>query len=147
MTGAEIVAIARSWIGTPYHHQASVKGVGADCLGLVRGIWREIHAREPELILPYTPTWSEVSGVERMLEGARRHLSEVPKEAMAPGDVVLFRIRHGAVAKHAGVLSSAQHMIHAQEGVPVSEVALGAWWRRRIAGVFRFPGLEPNSKS
>jgi hypothetical protein len=30
-------------------------------------------------------------------------------------------------------------MIHAMEGTAASEVALSAWWRRRIAGVFRFP--------
>jgi cell wall-associated NlpC family hydrolase len=39
-----IVALAREWLGTPYHHQASLKGVGTDCVGLVRGIWREVYA-------------------------------------------------------------------------------------------------------
>src|SRR5215207_7343246 len=38
-TREQIVAAARGWIGTPYHHQASVKGVGCDCLGLIRGLW------------------------------------------------------------------------------------------------------------
>lgn len=147
MTGAEIVAIARSWVGTPYHHQASLKGVGTDCLGLVRGIWREIHAAEPEKIPPYTPSWSESSGAERMLEGARRHMREMTAGAMAPGDILLFRIREGAVAKHAGVLTTPSHMIHAQEGVPVCEVAVSPWWRRRIAGVFRIPGVGPSLKS
>ena len=37
-----IVAAARGWIGTPYVHQASVKGLGCDCLGLLRGLWREM---------------------------------------------------------------------------------------------------------
>ena len=40
---AAIVAEARGWIGTPYRHQASLKGVGADCIGLVRGVWRAFH--------------------------------------------------------------------------------------------------------
>jgi NlpC/P60 family putative phage cell wall peptidase len=39
---AVVVAAARDWLGTPYHDQASVKGVGCDCLGLVRGVWREV---------------------------------------------------------------------------------------------------------
>lgn len=34
----EIVAAARQWLGTPYRHQASVRGVGCDCLGLIRGV-------------------------------------------------------------------------------------------------------------
>ena len=40
-TRPHIVAAARRWLGTPYHHQATRQGVGADCLGLVRGVWRE----------------------------------------------------------------------------------------------------------
>lgn len=42
-----LVAEARSWIGTSYRHQASVKGVGCDCLGLVRGVWRACLGEEP----------------------------------------------------------------------------------------------------
>ena len=42
----EIVAAARSWIGTPYRHQASLKGVGCDCLGLVRGVGRTTQAEQ-----------------------------------------------------------------------------------------------------
>ena len=36
-----IVDLARGWIGTPYLHQASCRGIGCDCLGLVRGVWRD----------------------------------------------------------------------------------------------------------
>ena len=42
------VEIARDWIGTRYEHQASLKGEGADCLGLVRGVWRELISLLPE---------------------------------------------------------------------------------------------------
>ncbi|MGA8997361.1 MAG: peptidase P60, partial [Pseudolabrys sp.] len=38
----DIVAETRRWIGTPYRHQASLIGVGCDCLGLVRGVWRAV---------------------------------------------------------------------------------------------------------
>ena len=58
-----IVAAARGWIGTPYVHQASVKGAGTDCLGLVRGIWRELYGPEPEALPAYTPDWGE-AGVQ-----------------------------------------------------------------------------------
>lgn len=47
-----VVEIARRWIGTPYHHQASLKGVGCDCLGLVRGVYRELCGAEPEPMPP-----------------------------------------------------------------------------------------------
>ena len=42
MSREHIVEAARDWIGTPYRHQASKKGVGADCLGLLRGGWRDV---------------------------------------------------------------------------------------------------------
>jgi hypothetical protein len=42
LTRPLIVAETRAWIGTPYRHQASLKGVGCDCLGLVRGVWRAV---------------------------------------------------------------------------------------------------------
>ncbi len=47
---SRIVASARGWIGTPYVHQASTKGAGCDCLGLLRGVWREINGAEPESV-------------------------------------------------------------------------------------------------
>lgn len=43
-----IIAEARAWIGTPYRHQGSLKGVGCDCLGLVCGVWRALNGAEPE---------------------------------------------------------------------------------------------------
>lgn len=137
---AVVVATARGWIGTPYHHQASLKGVGADCLGLVRGVWREIFGRDAEAPPPYAPDWAETDQGEAMLQAARRHLIEIAVEDRAAGDVVIFRMKRGAAAKHAAILAGPATMIHAMEGVPVAEVALSAWWRRRIAAVFRFPG-------
>ncbi len=57
-----IVAEATSWLGTPYRHQASLKGVGCDCLGLLRGVWRAFHGDEPEAMPAYTPDWAEATG-------------------------------------------------------------------------------------
>ena len=38
-----IIAAAKEWRGTPYHHQQSQKGVGCDCLGLVRGVYEAVY--------------------------------------------------------------------------------------------------------
>ena len=54
MTSSQaVVARTRAWIGTPYRHQASLIGIGCDCLGLVRGVWREVLGPEPEAAPPY----------------------------------------------------------------------------------------------
>ena len=136
---AAIVAEARSWLGTPYRHQASLKGVGADCLGLVRGVWRALQGPEPEAAGPYSADWAEVGGRERLAEAARRHLLEVRPEAMRSGDVLLFRWRAHLPAKHAAILSGPTTMIHAHDGARVCEVHFTGWWQRRLAYVFRFP--------
>ena len=65
-TRPRIVALARDWLGTPYHHQASLRGVGTDCVGLVRGIWRELYGTEAEAAPAYTRDWAEGSGRETM---------------------------------------------------------------------------------
>jgi NlpC/P60 family putative phage cell wall peptidase len=134
-----IVDVARSWLGTPYHHQASVKGAGADCLGLVRGVYREVLGCEPEAAPAYSRDWGETNARETLLEAAARNLIAVARDEARPGDVLVFRLRPGTIAKHAAILATSGSMIHAMEGTPASEVALSAWWRRRIAGVFRFP--------
>jgi NlpC/P60 family putative phage cell wall peptidase len=137
-----IVAEARSWIGTPYRHQASVKGVGRDCLGLVRGVWRALYGKEPERLPPYSRDWAEASSRETLAEAGARHLVPVARDAMQAGDVVLFRWRSGLVAKHAAILTDVASMVHAHDGAAVAEVAFAPWWRRRVAYVFRFPGVN-----
>lgn len=142
MNGARIVAAARSWIGTPYLHQASVKGAGCDCLGLLRGVWREVIGAEPEVVPPYSRDWSEPQGDEALLRAALRHLRAKPVHAEAPGDVLLFRMREGAVAKHLGLQAKAGEaacFIHAYSGHGVIESALSAPWRRRLVARFAFP--------
>jgi NlpC/P60 family putative phage cell wall peptidase len=139
MTRAEIVAEARAWLGTPYRHQASLKGVGADCLGLVRGVWRNVVGAEPEKPPPYTPDWAEALGEETLLGAARRHLSEMPVGEAREGDVLLFRMATGSPAKHAAVVSGPGRIVHAYWGRAVCETRLAPWWERRIAAAFSFP--------
>ena len=74
---SEVIATARDWLGTPYHDQASVKGVGCDCLGLARGVWREVVGAEPFPIPPYSRDWGESGPREVLAEGARAMMIEV----------------------------------------------------------------------
>jgi NlpC/P60 family putative phage cell wall peptidase len=133
-----IIAAARAWIGTPYRHQASLKGVGCDCLGLLRGVWREVVGAEPERPPPYGPDWSE-TGSDALAEAARRWLLERKTEPVRGGDVLLFRWREGLPARHCAIATSAETMVHAHSGARVAEVAFRPWWHRHLAHAFRFP--------
>lgn len=137
-----VVQAARGWIGTPYLHQCSTRGAGCDCLGLLRGVWREVIGPEPEAIPAYTQDWSEPQGEERLWRAALRHLTPKPLAEEAPGDVLLFRMRDGAVAKHLGVQARTGQeasFVHAYSGHGVVESALTPPWERRIVARFAFP--------
>ena len=142
LTRAAIVAEARTWIGTRYQHQASLRGVGCDCLGLVRGVWRACIGDEPEAAPAYAADWAEATGEESLAKAALRHLVPVACDEFREGDVLLFRWRDGFVAKHVAIASSADSMIHAHDGASVCEIAIAPWWRRRLAYAFAFPGVE-----
>ena len=143
MTGDSIVAEARRWLGTPYRHQASALGHGCDCLGLLRGIWRALYGCEPEAVPAYSMDWDEVAGREVLREAAERHLRRRDPGDMQAGDVILFRMRRGAAAKHLGIASGIARgaFIHAYAGHGVVESALTEPWRRRIDAVFAFPDI------
>jgi NlpC/P60 family putative phage cell wall peptidase len=141
--GARIVEAARRWLGTPYRHQASKRGVGADCLGLVRGVWREIVGPEPEHPPAYSDDWAEATGEERLMLAALRHMQKIPRCATQRGDMLLFRMMERGPAKHAAILTSdsLEHgtILHAYSGHSVCETRLTDPWLRRLAAVFRFP--------
>ncbi|MGE3142741.1 MAG: NlpC/P60 family protein [Hyphomonadaceae bacterium] len=140
---AAILAEAQSWLGTPYRHQASAKGAGCDCLGLVRGVWRAFYGEEPERAPAYTPDWAERAGEETLRAAARRHLIEIDCAAALPGDVLLFRMAADAPAKHAAILAVNNRLIHAYWGRAVVESRFAPWWRVRLAAAFSFPGAGP----
>lgn len=133
-----ILSECQKWIGTPYIHQASLRGVGADCLGLVRGIWRHLYGNEPETVPAYSSDWGEVSGEETIIDAAKRNFELVTKKAR-PADLLVFRWRSGAIAKHVGILSHNEKFVHAYEGAGVVQTSLSKHWKNRIVGVYRFP--------
>jgi NlpC/P60 family putative phage cell wall peptidase len=135
----EIIAATRGWIGTPYLHQQSQQQLGCDCLGLVRGVWRDVYGTEPELPPAYSASWCLDDGRETLAEAARRHMNEIPQLQFTPGDLLLFRWKSHLPARHAGIAVDEDRMVHAQDGQRVCEVALNAWWLRHLAFAFRFP--------
>lgn len=141
--GAAAVAAARGWIGTPHAHGASLRGAGADCIGLVRGVWRELYGAEPEAAPVYAVDWSRAAAEERLWAAARRWLVEKPAGDSEPGDVVLLRLRRDGPAGHAGVLAAdrvGRHsLIHVYSRQGVVESPLCEAWRRRLVAAFAYP--------
>lgn len=140
-----IVAEARRWIGTPYRHQASVRGRGCDCLGLIRGVWRDLIGAEPEDLPAYSPDWGEVAHDEQVLETANRHLLSLALEEASAGDLIVFRWQPGMIAKHMGILTGRARFIHAWQRAGVAEVALVPSWRSRLVAAYRFPDFNGNN--
>lgn len=139
---APAVGIARSWVGTPYVHQASCRGAGCDCLGLIRGVWRDLVGREPVEVPAYTPDWNEPQGDEALWTAAAALFVPRRLGTVEAGDVILFRMRPGAVAKHLGVVAetgASPTFIHGYSGHGVVESPLSGPWQRRIVARFAFP--------
>jgi NlpC/P60 family putative phage cell wall peptidase len=113
----------------------------------VRGVYAEAFGCPAETPPPYSRDWAEAAHRETLIEAAQRHLEPIDLPTSQRGDVLIFRLRPGAMAKHCGIVSEAVsgvpvRMIHAVEGAPVCEVNLSRWWLRRVAVAFRFPSLE-----
>ncbi|MCB8836091.1 NlpC/P60 family protein [Aurantimonas sp. VKM B-3413] len=130
---------ARTWLGTPYRHQGCRKQVGSDCLGLLRGVFRELYGIEPEDPGSYGRSWALRGGPDRLMAAAGRHLLPLAMAEAGPGDVVLFRWRAQSPATHCAILDEDGRLIHAYEGAAVVSSPMPNAWRRRIAGAFRFP--------
>lgn len=140
----QVLSQAKLWLDTPYQHQAATRGAGCDCLGLIRGIYREIYGQEPIIPPPYTPDWAETRSEETLLEAARTWLEEIPIAHTQPGDVVMFRMLPDAPCKHVGIVSAPDIITHAYWGRAVVESHMVPYWRKRWVHSFAFPIVPKN---
>lgn len=135
----QVIRTAREWVGTPYHHQASLKGIGTDCIGLVRGVYRELYGVEAPELINYSVDWGDANGNEDMVAAAGKYLEPVPLDQLGPGHVILVRWQDHRVAKHCMIMTSDTTAIHAYNRSPVTEINLSDWWRRRVVFAYSFP--------
>ncbi|HEX3747586.1 MAG TPA: hypothetical protein VHW09_26810 [Bryobacteraceae bacterium] len=107
------IRIARSWIGTPYHTGARVKGQGADCITLLAGIFEEA-ALVPRIEIPtYSPQWHLHHSAERYLEGLLKYTKEIPGPPK-PGDIALWKF--GRCFSHGAIVIAWPQVMHAYVG-------------------------------
>lgn len=135
MTPEAIITAARAWLGTPFHHQGRLLGVGCDCIGLVVGV-------ATALGVPV----QDATGYSRHPQGralrAALNAQLQRVDAIEPGAVVLMRL--GREDRHVGIVgvaaTGALSLIHAYQ--PAGEVVehhLDAAWLRRIVETYRMP--------
>lgn len=135
-----IVAEARAWLGTPYHHEGRVKGAGVDCIGLVIGVARELHLSDFDVrgYGSQPAAW----GLEKHADKQMRRINIVDRKV---GDVLLFRVENEP--QHFGIISSIDDngmlFVHAFEKLKrVVENRLDEFWQRRIVKAYTLPGVE-----
>lgn len=141
-----IVAAARSWIGTPYRHHAKVKGAGADCIqlvlaaheeaGLVSGIDTGIystdwflHRDEEKYLAGVEASLRPVDGLELSID----ERSSLNPAWRAPRSSV-FVVRVGRTFSHGGIVTDWPFVIHASQPSGVVEevdISLMPAMRRR----------------
>ncbi len=135
-TADDVVKTARTWLGTPYHHQGRLKGAGVDCVGLLVGVAHELGLSDFD-VQGYTmrPNGDSLRLV------CDEQMTPLQREQLVPGDVVLFTF--DASPGHMGILTGPNQLIHAY--LPrrrVVEHGLDAFWWSRAVGFYRFPGVH-----
>jgi NlpC/P60 family putative phage cell wall peptidase len=135
----DILAHARAWIGTPFHHQGTVKGVGCDCRGLVVGVAAELgYCTQVETNYGRYPTGN------KLVEVCKQYMEQVPLDEAVPGDVVVITFEKDPqhVAFVGDYPEGGLSLVHSLAGIGVVEHRLDSIWLRRITAAFRIPVIK-----
>ncbi len=132
----DVVRIARSWLGTPYHHRARIKGAGVDCGMIVIEVFSEagiISNFDPG---DYTHDWMMHRSQERYLKVIETYAEKVNRPPM-PGDVALFRF--GRCISHGAIVTDWPNIIHSYKPVGCvveDNVEMNAALENKFVGVW-----------
>lgn len=130
---------AKRWIGTPFRHQGRCFGAGADCLGLVLGVARNLG--QPTIATPtdYPPDWHMLTADERLWRGLQTQFRERSVfETAERGDVLLFRLHRRNAASHLAIFGETG-LIQALSRLGVVQTPFSMAWRRRLVARFAWP--------
>jgi cell wall-associated NlpC family hydrolase len=104
-----IVAEARSFRYTPFHHQGRVKGVGVDCAGLLYQVYGPVFGPFKPFPKDYPADWWAHKDDDRYLDFILPYVEEVPKPIK--GGFSMWRI--GRNFAHSGIFTERGTYIHA----------------------------------
>ena len=115
MTEAEqramVVAEARTWLSTPYHHRGKLKGIGVDCAQLPLCVFAGVGLIEDFDTGAYPPDWHQHRAEERYAGIVLQLAREIQRDELGPGDIVLFKF--GRAFSHGGIVIDWPQIIHA----------------------------------
>lgn len=133
---AKVVEIAKTWLLTPYHSGARIRGAGVDCAMLPAEVYRE--AGLIPLVEPghYPPDWHLHQDEERYLATVLAHAR--PTDTPRPGDFVLFKV--GRSFAHGAIIVDWPLVIEARLGVGVQLCDMSA--DTFFAGDYKTPPRE-----
>lgn len=141
----KIVNEALSWVDTPYHHRAKVKGVGVDCAMLVLCVAYNCDLVSEEQIVnspKYNVQWHIHNTEEKLIDILKDYgCVEIPISDIAPGDIVAFQ--YGRVTSHLGIVTGETQFVHAR--MDIGRVVLNTLnmeFTDRLTHAYRFPGVE-----
>jgi hypothetical protein len=99
---AAIVTEARRWLGTPYHDNGDIRGVGVDCGMLLVRVFVDLGLVAPFDPRPYPRDWMMHNDEEKYLGWVKDNCGEV--ETPALGDIAVFRF--GRCYSHGGIITA-----------------------------------------
>lgn len=132
---ARIVEEALSWEGTPYHHQACIKGAGVDCAMFLVAVYQALGLVPKDFDpRPYPVHWHLHRGEQRFLNLLLQYAE--PVETPEPGDIAMFS--YGYTDSHGSIVIEWPHIIHAYcgEGCVRADASKGDL-AKRFAGAYR----------
>jgi cell wall-associated NlpC family hydrolase len=125
--------VARSYLGTPFHHQAREKGVGIDCIGLLVGV-----AQEMGWPIDDVTDYSRDPDGKSLIANLRSQLDPVPIGEQVDGDVAVFWMVRPHLPAHVGILTK-RGVVHTYAKIgKVVEHGMGSIWSKRLHSVWRY---------
>ena len=139
MTRANVVSEAMTWLRTPYHHRARVKGAGVDCAQILIAVYAAVGLIDEFDTGDYPPDWMMHRSEERYLSFVLDRAEPVAEPL--PGDVALYKV--GRCFAHAGIVVEWPTIIHASNidrAVVLADGTQG-WLAGRDIKFWRVKGL------
>jgi cell wall-associated NlpC family hydrolase len=139
MTSDQVCAAALRFVGTPFHHQARLPGVGLDCLGVIVAVMHELGLPGREHDLTDYPRWPNPETLYDAL--AKAMDGPYSPENLDCGHVGLFWIESPGVPRHVAIRVP-NGIVHAHEGV--GRVVLHGYteaWSKRCMASYRLRGV------